>query len=343
MHPRSISSILSESKTFNKQRILILGAGVSAACGFPVTKDLFKDTIRHVSRKDHSFITDMNKFLAYLYPTFNPRYENYPNIESFLNMIDTMTILNERIRNKQLYSNDKLIYLKEQLLILICKYLCSKIDASKMTSLNDFAQSIKEKDIIITFNWDFSLEYVLVNLGYNVNKINGYWYFLEKPQAKLTILKPHGSVDWFDKDKVKLKPDRILYLGKKIYVYSFFKYPAIKRDVMPYILAPVIRKEFETDEIINVWRGVYTSLCRADEIFFLGYSFPNEDLHSRFVFRAAIRTNIIKKEKENKKIKLVVINPDESVILTYRTILGHNFIYHPAKFENLNFKEIMKI
>jgi len=340
MHKRSIASLTSQTKHLDNLRVFVIGAGVSASCGFSVTQNIFDETIRFAARYYQSFIRDLSKFLQYLYPTFRSSYANYPNIENFLNVIDAMLIFNEKLRRKPLYSNQKILAMKEKLLILICKYLCNMVQKADLSPLKEFVKNLRNGDILISFNWDSTLELAFAKLGHVINPSAGYWYFLREPQAKFTLLKPHGSVDWFEKKKVKLLPSDSYDIGNNLSLYTSFEYPNLKKDIVPYILPPSIKKEFGIDEIISIWDGIYRALVRADEIYFLGYSFPNEDLHTRFVFRAAIRTNIIKRRRQNKKkLKILVANPDESLISRYTQILGMEFKFHASRFQNLDFQD----
>lgn len=65
-------------------RVFVLGAGVSAACGVPVAKDIFRATMLRLVHKDEKKAEEVHRVLRYLYPGFDENLKNYPNIEDFL-------------------------------------------------------------------------------------------------------------------------------------------------------------------------------------------------------------------------------------------------------------------
>jgi len=79
-----LEDLLQDQRT----RVFILGAGVSASCGIPVTEGLFSGVMETNDRLSSDDKQEIHRLLTYLYPGFDPRLENYPNIEEFLNQIE---------------------------------------------------------------------------------------------------------------------------------------------------------------------------------------------------------------------------------------------------------------
>jgi len=282
-----------------------------------------------------AFAKRLSKFLRYLYSNFRPPHTKLPNIEKLMSMMEAMVVFNERIRKKCLYPNKEIAKLKNALIMSICEYLRFQIEGANLSRLCDFVRLLAKNDTVLTFNWDTLLEHALEKNNIPLNRNSGYWYLPIKPKARVTILKPHGSINWFDRNQMPIRRQLSLVLGKNISVYRDIG--SSRNNVMPYIIPPTINKVFETKEIMKIWKGVYRSLCRADEVFVIGYSFPLEDLHARFVFRTALRTNIIRKRKRNNqgKVRIVVVNPDPRVEATCESIVGTDFRFYRKRFEDL--------
>ena len=74
----------------------------------------------------------------------------------------------------------------------------------------------------------------------------------------------------------------------------------------------------------------------------LGYSLPDIDLNSRYIFRSAIRENDCFKTARRKKRLFLIVNPNDSVYTTYRNLVGDPIQFEQAKFEVLKFNKLFK-
>ena len=148
------------------------------------------------------------------------------------------------------------------------------------------------KNTIITFNYDTLLEDSLLNIGipvdYGFGKVNvAYdesWTKVQRTKKKLTVLKIHGSVNWFINDRE---------LGD-LTVYRSYN-DGYSKDGDPYyrviIVPPTWRKDF-WGPLIDVWRKATTALRTATRIIFLGFSFPDTDSHIKYLLAAGLQENI---------------------------------------------------
>ncbi len=57
-------------------RVFVLGAGVSAACGIPVAKDIFRATMLRLLQKNAEKAQDVHRILRYLYLGFDETLKN---------------------------------------------------------------------------------------------------------------------------------------------------------------------------------------------------------------------------------------------------------------------------
>jgi len=183
---------------------------------------------------------------------------------------------------------------------------------------------MKPGDTVITFNWDLILERSLEN--YPKNPSFEYTYSRKRTTKAFSLLKPHGSIDWFKKSVVKkLDPTTdTLRLDEELCVFPYFSRAPSPRllDAVPIIVPPVAAKEFPFAFLKRTWRGVYRAVSDATELCVVGYSLPKEDQFARLVLRRALRYNIIKAGRGAKEpVRITVVNPDETVSVTFSRLM----------------------
>src|SRR6202011_428141 len=103
-----------------------------------------------------------------------------------------------------------------------------------------------------TFNWDLLLEQALHQLD------RDWSYHLD--ENAISILKLHGSVDWFNGHHFSIRPDLIYPLNptfKRIQVFRFFRLPKVATPVVPVIIPPVVNKRIDYDELKSIWRDAW--------------------------------------------------------------------------------------
>ena len=177
-------------------------------------------------------------------------------------------------------------------------------------------------DIFITFNWDTLLDRALYNNtnwcpddGYGFifdGMLDGNWREPEKSKSERTLLKLHGSTNWFGAyitrhfqtgerayaaDNKSANKKWCLVDGRSHFSayknrwrpgYDIFSYffppndPISNRPLMPIIVPPQEQKDFaENADIFNpIWSSAYSALKEADKLIVCGYSFPETDGHA---------------------------------------------------------------
>jgi hypothetical protein len=300
----------------------VLGAGVSASCGIAVAKDLLRESISRLAAKDSRKTKQVHDLLRYLYPSFDDELGNYPNIEDFLNLLEMAKTFNsEEFIESSLWSKERLSEVTRITLKAVTDYLWGCVQVTKrLTPIREFAtKHLNPTDIVITFNWDVTLERGLYDRDETF--WIPYFYSRNKSEKDFVILKPHGSIDWFKKSARPEKARKgAQYLDKETCVYPYFtfaKNPELSM-LQPIIVPPVTAKEFEFDCLKKTWRSVYRAISDATELIVIGYSLPKEDQFARLVFRRAIRSNQIKADRNDKpQLRLAVVNPDDTVAITF--------------------------
>lgn len=316
------------AKKLPRLRVFILGAGVSAACGVPVAKDIFRAMMVRLWDAGNSSANEVHKDLRYLYPAFDAKLKNYPNIEDFFNLLEMAKTFNsEEFVQSERFSEGRIRKVESIVLKALTAFLWESIQSTdNLKPLRQFAETrVDRGDVVITFNWDVGFERSL----YMDRKEPSFHYFYSRDidQKQVFLLKPHGSIDWFRKAELPDGGDDrdYLTLDKKLAVFKHFDFTKNRElaKLLPVIVPPVSSKEFKYRALKRTWRSVFRAVSQATELHIIGYSLPREDQFARFVFRRAIRNNLLNVEKRRKfPLAISVINPDETVWTTFSRLVG---------------------
>jgi hypothetical protein len=311
----------------------MLGAGASKSCGMPLTNQLLQEVLQKI--RDDKFRDRLCNFIHYLYPHFDSKWENYPNLEEFLSLIDVYGEFSGKVKRSHLFTPEEVKELKDDLLRGICSYMHTKTSNLEIrkTVFYALAKCLQPEDTIITFNWDLLMERALTEAGVDYN-------YHPRPNT-ISLLKPHGSIDWFDRDLVSLADRKCFSLVPeigRIKVFTLFRPPKLRSGTVPIIIPPAVRKVWDCLEFDKLWRETWRALRYADEIYVLGFSLPPEDLHVRFVIRSAIRGN--EKERDS-DLKLALVNPDALVLLRFSRLLESPIRFVETRLENVEIPSLI--
>lgn len=201
----------------------------------------------------------------------------------------------------------------------------------------------------ITFNYDDVFDRALWQVERVEDEIYGrpYWHpdggygFFCKPslssvyqtrvfmdRSAMLLLKLHGSMNWRPKRGARqpYAVDDIVHhepwLPLERISPELVNLDAIEShlETEPFLVPPVIMKSAFLDQPIlrHTWSLAYDALREADEVVFIGYSFPITDIATRFLFAEALQ------ELDNSKITVVNYASDNggrhTLMEAYRTI-----------------------
>jgi hypothetical protein len=301
-----------------------------------VSKDIFRQAM--MSLADHESVKEVHRLLHYLYPDFEKAYRNYPNIEDLLNFIGrAQTFNSEEFIESDLWPEPRLEQIRTTILNAVTEYIWSFFASPqpRWRHLEEFFDNqVSCGDVVITFNWDLTVEQVLSSRQPDLAV--AYQYSKKTLESKLTLLKPHGSINWFDKKTIpSAVASGAIELDPEVRLVNFLNLK-LSHDLIqatPVIVPPVSDKQFDEHAVFQkTWSSVYQAIASATELIILGYSLPREDQFSRFVFRRALRNNVKRVQKgEKSKLQVTVVNPEESTEATFARLLGKD----EAKFQFL--------
>jgi hypothetical protein len=313
-------------------RVFLLGAGASKACGLPLTNELLPTVLPALKTK--SLRKRTADFLKYLYPYFEPRWRNYPNLEELLSLMDVYADFSSKVKSSHKFEPHEVEELKDDLLAAITASLSAKTESIKIRKTQFFrlARLLRPGDAVVTFNWDLLVEKALTELGLD------WSYELEK--NTVALLKPHGSIDWFDGDKTKIKTSLTSPVIDDIgalRVFQKFRMPRIGSPITPVIVPPLVNKKWKYLEFDRIWRSTWRALRTANDIHIIGFSLPPEDLHVRFVIRSAIRIN---EQTRSAPLRVTVVNPDKTVYLRFDRLMKTKVHYFESSFARVKLKDL---
>lgn len=159
----------------------------------------------------------------------------------------------------------------------------------------------------ITFNYDDFLDAALSTTG-SWNPDWGYGFFCrssatavsglsdQRHRSSLQLLKLHGSVNWWPKfgHAEPFALDAIVHHhGWEGIARHLYRREIMDRhlDAEPVIVPPVLSKsDLVAQPVFRlVWTLAFEHLSSADEVTFIGYSFPTTDMAARTLFSEALR------------------------------------------------------
>lgn len=329
-------------------RVFILGAGVSKSYGGPLTEELLPEAIERVHTKSGyvRLAKRVNEVLAYAFPMFNPSQCIYPNVEAVLSMLEVWKEFNSSIQKEPTYSDFQIEEVRRWILRFITERLIPLTDnITKDSAISRFAARLRKGDLVITFNWDLGLEKALEVID---TKLDWEYFWYPKLRNRITLLKAHGSIDWFRTEDLYQVPKRehepLDQTIGRISVLRWWDYteviPRRSREIAPYIIPPTQLKSFQDEEMRKIWRNISDVLMKAERIYIFGYSLPEADPQAQIILRSAIARNL-KQKNATVDDAVVIANPDRKVKSRFDE-LGFKYRFILSKFETLDFTELVQ-
>lgn len=195
----------------DKYRLIILGAGFSVAAGLPLATTLW-DQVRQraagygSNHRASKFFDDLDDYIDFRNATEGIELDREAvDFEDFMRFLDVEHHLG--LRGSDTWSdegNEGTVVTKHLIGKIICNYMANIKEIPEI--YKEFAKNLTASDTVITFNYDNLLEASLDAVGkayklfpYRYKSIGEHYSEVEEERGEVTILKMHGSIDWFDK------------------------------------------------------------------------------------------------------------------------------------------------
>ena len=198
--------------------------------------------------------------------------------------------------------------------------------------LSAFGRKLISGDVVITFNYDATLERVLLMQG-KWSPRNGYGFEVafNDPQSKTSLelressvktLHLHGSIGWYNPSLTgaSLDPSFLQLLGIGSVDSSLPSRPPSEDQIL---IWPTFLKNYELPSSINnlfirLWKSAAEALRTSDEILIIGYSLPDADAASFTL----LTTNC-------ERAKVRIVNPSLYDTHRLRTLLSDELVLVP--------------
>ncbi len=341
---------------------IFLGAGASAAENCPIQEQLFKEYFKSISNEDLN--NDMNIALyKFFKDMFNIDIRNdnidkirFPTLEEVLGLLDMAEQRRESFRNFGIETINKNIYsvrfLRQYFILLMAKAIDKNSRSNnyyhKLLLDNLLECNLLQDTTFISANYDIHIDNAIANLynkqnhimlDYGVNFTNfdvkNEWKAPSEPSVKL--YKIHGSLNWLYCpicNSLTLTP----YEGgvmRLIYNVDEAKCLECGEITIPIIIPPTYFKNMTNVFISTVWNEVERALRKSDVLIFCGYSFPDADIHLKYMIKR------VQTSKKDNPLKIMVFNNYEGKKLDslkkeeerYKRFLGENIIFTKHSFQ----------
>ena len=335
--------------------VYVIGAGFSEGLGFPLMNDILPRLWDYVD--DNEFKQTMTRVIRFFYPHY--RGMDFPNLEDLLSrMAVNEQLLDSSRKYETEFTKEELTNLQHTLLLKVSEWFHEILKRTNPSTthfdwLYGFRDRVmREGAALVSFNWDLVLDKLL--LGYN---LDGSSYGLSQtlPEGPV-LLKPHGSLNWFEKNPGRFindrKRTRIFYRKHSTRVYAFREFRApvssTDREYPPLIVPPVYSKDFEKPLFTALWQNCKKVLSTATRVTFIGYSMPAADLHAQLILRFGFHNQLkarftrARRGSPARPAEVVIIDPMPETACRIRTMVGpqHKSQYFCAKISDFSWDHV---
>lgn len=309
--------------------IIILGAGASKSESAPLQNELIKEFFqyyknmleeneRKLSKKGLLIFDFFRDFWGIDFKSFKREDKYFPTFEECLGILDLANIRRESLKG---YVKEKIDELRNDLIFIIGKILYEKLRGGTQYHNILVDRLIKEnkleKTAFISLNYDIIIDNVLDNfynlipdynfkLDYGINFSN----FKRPTKTAILLLKIHGSLNWLYCPTCN---EILLTRGQKGAMATFYNLAncsICQTPMNPMIIPPTFYKEMSNPFIQQIFLKCDGIFKYAKRLFFCGYSFPDTDMHVKYLIKRAERFKgktpeifVINNHKEKKPVE----------------------------------------
>lgn len=344
--------------------VFILGAGASKEAGAPVIAD-FLDKAEELLRggalgeytEDFKRVFDARSKLQVVH---SKTQLDLDNIESIFATFEIGRLVNRLPHIESNDINPLLVSIRRLIVKTLEQMVSYPVRGRRIwpsDSYNGFALLIKDlvgkghTCSIITFNYDYALDYAL-----NFNGIPLDYCFSEtKKGGAIPLIKLHGSLNWARCSKcgniipwnirdymartnaglLDEESTRYIHLGIGAQLHkSGIKHCETEVEPDPVIVPPTWSKTEYHQALSSVWSYAASELSTATNIFVSGYSLSEADLFFRYLFAlGSVGQTLIK--------RFWVFDPDTTDLVNsrFRNLIGPGtrarYVYMPTNFSGM--------
>jgi len=310
--------------------IIFLGAGASKADGAPLQAELFKSYVHSLigqtnldpqnrcQKNKQNILTYFKNFFGIDLETAmnNNQIEDlsFPTFEEALGILDLAISKNEQYRS---YTSN-LQSIRTSLIFSMAAAIQHQLDFTNQNKHEYHRKLIRQLEkpllnkniVLVSTNYDLLADNAILHIGANCDY--GFEYSNFDSQNSIRLLKIHGSLNWL-----------FCPVCKHIQVNNAQK-AMIDATLRPndsrcrfcqsiqssIIIPPTYYKDMSNPYLQKVYELTEQELLSAKEIIFCGYSFPDADMHIKYLLKRAEQNS---NRSTPLEIKIINhgFNPDE--------------------------------
>jgi len=342
---------------------IFLGAGASKAEGAPLQGELFQEYFASALFKNSH--DEMDRELATFFALmFQIDVDNgdiskikFPTFEEVLGLTDLAIMRKESFRNfdieNRATNSGRLRFIAQYLVFLVAKVLDHHL-RGRATFHRQLVDALLKANqlknvVFVSTNYDILIDNALtemkahgIDLDYGVEFRNfeeGGW---GRPalDSRVQLFKPHGSLNWLfcpTCNELEITPEEKGVVTRLLISnFTGATCPHCQSVYSPLIVPPTFYKDLNNVFLSSIWNRTDIALRRVKHVVFCGYSFPDADIHIKYLLKRA-QTNRVG------QLKFTVLNhykgkdPKAAAEEKYRyeRFLGSRVKYTDMSFEDL--------
>ena len=340
---------------------IFLGAGASKAEGAPLQGQLFLEYFSSPSFRTsrRKMDRELTAFFSQMFGINVKRRDlssvPFPTFEEVLGLTDLAIIRKEAFRHFDVESRDhnsgRLRFIAQYLVFLVADVLRAKL-AGQARLHRELVTALREENqlnrtVFVSTNYDILIDNALtetrrhgIYLDYGVEFRNFEWRNdWERPVrgSSVSLFKPHGSLNWLfcpTCDELQITPKEKIDISQLISESANARCPECRTIYSPLIMPPTFYKDLNNVFLSEIWNRTDVALRKVKHIIFCGYSFPDADIHIKYLLKRAQTNRTV-------PVCFTVINnhpgkkPDDAQQeqSRYTRFLGKNVNYTSKSFE----------
>ena len=316
---------------FSRPAVVVLGAGATRGASFvsklrgtlpPLDGDFFTQAQRLSQSKPEELVRALIQGTVELFG------ENFSlTMEGFLTQVEHLSHVFEDYKLPGKPAKNRYQELRSSFLQVLAAVLDEAIGRDRQCIYHRrLVRCLTTKDTVMSFNYDWLMDATLrihgkdkwnPRVGYGVRAYKDanckYWAYQSKgepefPDMSISLLKMHGSMNWFPVPRDKKNPK--IRLRKRWWHQN----GKLNFEIIP----PEWNKPIRSGIYQGIWRTARRALRDSSALVFIGYSMPEADLPTRALFMVdAGRQHAAPDLK-----LLVVVNPDKEARRRIRRVLS---------------------
>ncbi len=293
---------------------IFLGAGASKAEGAPLQGELFHEYFTSPGFKDSKKPMDqeLREFFLHMFKIDVKQDDTstivFPTFEEVLALIDLAILRKEAFRNFEIENraenSGRLRLIGQYLVFLVAKVLHEKLQGNSNIH-RELVQVLHKKKVLrdivfVSTNYDILIDNALtelykenIDLDYGVEFSNfNHKYDWRRPRRnkRVELFKPHGSLNWLfcpTCNELKITPKEKGVVTHLISKHFDTMCPECRSVYIPLIVPPTFYKDLNNVFLSTIWNRTDIALRKVDHIIFCGYSFPDSDIHIKYLLKRA--------------------------------------------------------